>query len=59
MSDVAGLVERLVERLIDYAKDQGGWPNIDETCEAAASALCATNSCVAGACAAPKACCSW
>lgn len=32
-------VDELVERLRAYAKDQGGWHNIDETCEAAADAL--------------------
>lgn len=32
-------VTALVERLEAYAKDQGGWHNIDETCEAAASAI--------------------
>lgn len=29
----------LVERLRDYAKDQGGWHNIDETCEEAADRI--------------------
>jgi hypothetical protein len=35
VTDIAALVARLEA----YAKDQGGWHNIDDTCEAAASAL--------------------
>jgi len=31
----------LAERLRAYAKDQGGWHNIDDTCEEAASAILA------------------
>lgn len=34
-------IAALIERLLAYAKDQGGWHNIDETCEAAATALAA------------------
>ena len=29
----------IVERLRSYAKDQGGWHNIDETCEQAADEI--------------------
>jgi hypothetical protein len=31
--------EELVERLRSYAKDQGGWHNIDDTCEEAADRI--------------------
>ena len=34
-------MSELVERLKAYAKDQGGWHNIDDTCEEAAAALTA------------------
>jgi hypothetical protein len=31
--------EELVKRLRSYAKDQGGWHNIDDTCEEAADRI--------------------
>jgi hypothetical protein len=31
--------EKMAERLEAYAKDQGGWHNIDETCEEAAALI--------------------
>jgi hypothetical protein len=31
--------DELVARLRAYAKDQGGWHNIDDTCEEAADAI--------------------
>ena len=37
----------LVERLRSYAKDQGGWHNIDDTCEEAAAALTLANARIA------------
>ena len=33
------MADDLVKRLRRYAKDQGGWHNIDETCEAAADRI--------------------
>jgi hypothetical protein len=35
--------EELVKRLRSYAKDQGGWHNIDDTCEEAADRIEALN----------------
>ena len=37
----------IVERLRSYAKDQGGWHNIDDTCEEAADALTAAEARIA------------
>lgn len=31
--------EELIAKLLAYAKDQGGWVDIDDTCEAAADAI--------------------